>query len=116
MKAIQATTVAVLCASALLAPATATAQAADAWHFDAAIYLYLPSVDGTTRFGTGGSDATLVVSFLTTGGTSDRTGRPPVLSSKLRFQGTAAFSVPAGGSLCPSLGILNLDLMELLTF
>jgi hypothetical protein len=68
------------------------------------------------RAATGGSDATLVVSFLTTGGTSDRTGRPPVLSSKLRFQGTAAFSVPAGGSLCPSLGILNLDLMELLTF
>ena len=61
-------------------------------------------------------DATLVVSFLTTGGTSDRTGRTPVLPSKLRFQGTAAFSVPAGATLCPSLGILNLDLMELLTF
>ena len=68
------------------------------------------------RAATGGSDATLVVSFLTTGGTSDRTGRAPVLSSKLRFQGTAAFSVPAGGTICPSLGILNLDLMELLTF
>jgi hypothetical protein len=64
----------------------------------------------------GGNDATLIVSFLTTGGTSDRTGRTPVLSSKLRFQGTAAFSVPAGSSVCPSLGILNLDLMELLTF
>ena len=64
-----------------------------------------------------GNDATLIVSFLTTGGTSDRTGRPPVLPSRLRFQGTAAFSVPAGGSnLCPSLGIVNLDLMELLTF
>jgi hypothetical protein len=61
-------------------------------------------------------DATLIVSFLTTGGTSDRTGRPPVLPSKLRFQGTAAFSVPAGGSLCPPLGIINTDLMELLTF
>ena len=61
-------------------------------------------------------DATLVVSFLTTGGTSDRTGRTPVLPSKLRFQGTAAFSVPAGATVCPSLGILNLDLMELLTF
>jgi hypothetical protein len=64
MKAIQATTVAVLCASASLAPATATAQAADAWHFDAAIYLYLPSVDGTTRFGTGGSDATVEASKI----------------------------------------------------
>jgi len=59
MKAIQATTVAALCASAALAPATAAAQAADAWHFDAALYLYLPSVDGTTKFGTGGSDATV---------------------------------------------------------
>jgi hypothetical protein len=68
------------------------------------------------RAASGGDDATLVVSFLTTGGTSDRTGRPPVLSSKLRFQGTAAFSMPANSSLCPSLGILNLDLMELLTF
>ena len=37
MKAIQATTVAALCASAALAPATAAAQAADAWHFDAAL-------------------------------------------------------------------------------
>ena len=61
-------------------------------------------------------DATLIVSFLTTGGTSDRTGRTPVLPTKLRFQGTAAFSVPASGSVCPSLGIINLDLMELLTF
>ena len=61
-------------------------------------------------------DATLIVSFLTTGGTSDRTGRQPVLQSKLRFQGTAAFSLPAGASLCPPLGIINIDLMELLTF
>ena len=61
-------------------------------------------------------DATLIVSFLTTGGTSDRTGRTPVLPTKLRFQGTAAFSVPATGSVCPPLGIINLDLMELLTF
>ena len=61
-------------------------------------------------------DATLIVSFLTTGGTSDRTGRTPVLPQKLRFQGTAAFSVPASGTVCPPLGIINLDLMELLTF
>ncbi len=61
-------------------------------------------------------DATLIVSFLTTGGTSDRTGRTPVLPTRLRFQGTAAFSVPATGTVCPPLGIINLDLMELLTF
>ena len=74
-----------------------------------------PTALGRSAGGADG-DATLIVSFLTTGGTSDRTGRTPVLPTKLRFQGTAAFSVPAGGNLCPSLGILNLDLMELLTF
>jgi hypothetical protein len=60
MKAIHATAVAALSAAALV-PATATAQTSDAWQFDAALYLYLPSVDGTTRFGTGGSDATVDV-------------------------------------------------------
>ena len=74
-----------------------------------------PTALGRSAGGADG-DATLIVSFLTTGGTSDRTGRTPVLPTKLRFQGTAAFSVPAGGNVCPSLGILNLDLMELLTF
>lgn len=65
----------------------------------------------------GGGDATLLVSFLTTGGTSDRTGRTPVLPSKLRFQGTAAFSMPPGPTAsCAFQGIINLDLMELLTF
>jgi hypothetical protein len=68
------------------------------------------------RSGGAEGDATLIVSFLTTGGTSDRTGRTPVLPQKLRFQGTAAFSVPASGTVCPPLGIINLDLMELLTF
>ena len=58
MKRIHAAAVASLCAGACV-PVTATAQSADAWHFDAALYLYLPSVDGTTRFGTGGSDATV---------------------------------------------------------
>lgn len=62
MKAIHATAVAALWATAAGVPATATAQSADGWQFDAALYLYLPSVDGTTRFGTGGSDATVDVS------------------------------------------------------
>jgi hypothetical protein len=53
MKAIQATDGRSPVRSAALAPATAAAQAADAWHFDAALYLYLPSVDGTTKFGHG---------------------------------------------------------------
>jgi len=64
MKAIHATAVAALSAAATLAPVPAAAQAADAWQFDAALYLYLPSVDGTTRFGTGGSDATVDLSKL----------------------------------------------------
>ena len=62
MKAIQATAVAAVCAAAALVPTTAAAQAADAWQFDAALYLYLPSVGGTTRFGSSGSDATVDVS------------------------------------------------------
>ena len=52
----------VLCACAALLPATAAAQTSDPWKFDASIYLYLPSVDGTTRFsqgGGGGSDVSI---------------------------------------------------------
>lgn len=65
MKAIHATAVAALATAAALAPAAVAAQAADAWQFDAALYLYLPSVDGTTRFGNGGaSDATVDVAKL----------------------------------------------------
>jgi hypothetical protein len=65
MKPIHATAVAVLSAAATLVPASAAAQSADAWQFDAALYLYLPSVGGTTRFGSGGdSDATVDVSKL----------------------------------------------------
>jgi len=63
MKAIHATAVAALSTVAALAPVPAAAQATDAWQFDAALYLYLPSVNGTTRFGNGGSsDATVDVS------------------------------------------------------
>lgn len=64
MKAILATAVATVSAAAALAPGTAAAQAADAWQFDAALYLYLPSVDGTTKFGTGSGDATIDVTKL----------------------------------------------------
>ncbi len=61
MKAIHAKAAAALCAAAAFAPAPAAAQASDAWQFEAALYLYLPSVDGTTRFGTGSGDATVDV-------------------------------------------------------
>lgn len=57
-KLLAAHAAALLCASAAMLPNTASAQTTDAWKFDASIYLYLPSIDGTTRFpqGGGGSD------------------------------------------------------------
>ena len=64
MKAIHATAVAALSAAAALVPVPAAAQAADAWQFEGALYLYLPSVSGTTRFGSGSSDAAVDVSKL----------------------------------------------------
>jgi hypothetical protein len=44
--------------SAGLAPAPAVAQTSDAWQFGAAVYVYLPTVSGSTRFPSsgGGSD------------------------------------------------------------
>jgi hypothetical protein len=51
MKRLAATAVAALsCALAQCAQA----QVSDAWRFDAALYLYLPSMSGTTTFPTGG--------------------------------------------------------------
>jgi len=64
MKAFHATAVAALSTAAAFSPAPAAAQAGGVWQFDAALYLYLPSVSGTTRFGTGDSDAAVDVSKL----------------------------------------------------
>ncbi|HSC65822.1 MAG TPA: hypothetical protein VLD35_19435 [Caldimonas sp.] len=52
---------AALSAAVLLAPATASAQASDAWQFGASIYGWLPSLTGTTTFPVppGGSGATV---------------------------------------------------------
>ncbi|HEX6018610.1 MAG TPA: hypothetical protein VFZ28_10960 [Burkholderiaceae bacterium] len=38
------------CAAALLAPLAASAQGADDWKFQGSLYLYLPSIGGTTTF------------------------------------------------------------------
>ena len=48
-----------LCFAAMLASAASSAQANDEWKFQAAVYVYLPSIDGTTTFSGsgGGSDA-----------------------------------------------------------
>ena len=61
MKRILAAAAAALCASAGLVPATATAQTSDRWQFGASIYLYLPTVGGTTNFpqSGGGSSASI---------------------------------------------------------
>jgi hypothetical protein len=49
-------TVATVCACAVLAPVNATAQSADTWKWQAAIYGYFPSISGKTKFPSGGSD------------------------------------------------------------
>ena len=48
-------TSAIALAAAALLPTTAAAQTSDPWQFDAAIYLYLPSVGQKTQFGQSGS-------------------------------------------------------------
>jgi hypothetical protein len=49
----------VCCAAAALLPVAARAQSTDAWQFGASLYLYLPSVSGTTTFSGGGSNVGL---------------------------------------------------------
>ena len=50
-----AVAVAALGTAAACLPSVAAAQSADAWQFDAALYLYLPSVGEKTQFGQSGS-------------------------------------------------------------
>ena len=61
MKRILAATAAAVCISAGVVPATAAAQTSDAWQFGASIYLYLPTLGGTTNFPSsgGGSDVSV---------------------------------------------------------
>ena len=47
--------IAAACAAVALLPSGAAAQEVDAWQFDAALYLYLPSVGQKTQFGQSGS-------------------------------------------------------------
>jgi hypothetical protein len=54
------------------------------------------------------SDATVLVSF--------HTGESAVASGTLRVQGTVAFSAPAGSDTCTPLGLINLELLDMLSF
>jgi len=61
MKRVLVPMAAALCATAAVSPA----QAADEWQFDAALYVYLPSIGGETTFPQGaGSDITLDTSKI----------------------------------------------------
>ena len=59
-------------------------------------------------------DGTLLVGFFANGGVADRPS--PALASPLRIQGVVAFSLPAGSAACSTLGLVNLDLIDSLTF
>lgn len=61
------------------------------------------------RAAPGSFDAVVLVSFVATGGGN-------ALSSSLGIRGTVAFSSPAGSSTCTPLGIVNLELLDQLTF
>src|SRR4029077_14494523 len=52
------------------------------------------------------SDATVLVSFRSDGSA--------VASGTLRVQGTVAFSAPAGSDTCTPLGLINLELLDML--
>ena len=58
MKRVLAATATALCATAAMSPVGASAQAVDAWQFQGSLYLYLPTIGGSTTFppsGGGGS-------------------------------------------------------------
>ena len=59
MNGVRTLAAASLCLAALLGSPAASAQGSDDWKFQAAVYVYLPSIDGTTTFSGsgGGSDA-----------------------------------------------------------
>ena len=58
MNAVRTLAASSLCLAALFASDPSSAQGGDEWKFQAAIYLYLPSVDGETNFpGSGGGDS-----------------------------------------------------------
>ena len=61
----------------------------------------------------GSLDGTVLVSFFTTGGLG---GPGAALSLPLRVQGTVAFASPAGSATCSVLGLIDLDLVDQLTF
>jgi len=61
------------------------------------------------RAAPGSPDGTVLVSFGSLAASD-------VLSRSLRIQGTVAFTSPAGAAACSVLGLVNLELLELMTF
>jgi hypothetical protein len=57
-------------------------------------------------------DSTVLVSFLSV----EEPSGNPALSSRLRPQGTIAFSSPPRSPTCTALGLVNLDILDMLTF
>ena len=68
------------------------------------------------RTAPGSLDGTVLVSFFTTGGILTSQGQPRLLPIPLRVQGVVAFNVPAGAPTCGAPQLINLDLVDQLSF
>jgi hypothetical protein len=66
------------------------------------------------RTAPGSFDGTILVSFISTGTTS--TGPKRAVSPSLVVRGTVAFSSPGGSDRCDSLGLVNLDFLDDVSF
>jgi PKD repeat protein len=64
----------------------------------------------------GSNDAIVLVSFIGSEGPPDQAGQPTALSRQLRVQGTVAFASPAGATSCTSLGLVNVQLLDPMSF
>jgi PKD repeat protein len=64
----------------------------------------------------GSNDAIVLVSFIGSEGPPDQAGQPIALSRQLRVQGTVAFASPAGSAPCTSLGLVNVQLLDPMSF
>lgn len=65
------------------------------------------------RTAPGSFDATILVNFFSSGATQ---GAEAALSPGLGLRGTVAISSPAASNTCANLGLVNLELQDLLTF
>jgi hypothetical protein len=64
----------------------------------------------------GSFDATVLVSFFTTGGGTPGPGRAAPLAPVLQARGTYAISSPAGSSTCQVVGLVDLEALSQLAF